>query len=110
MKIPASAFTFTDWARVSRVEYPGETGTAFWQTVTAGDLRIRLIEFSPGYKADHWCDRGHVVFVLEGEVVTELKDGRVFKTPAGTGFHVSDSGDSAHRSSTRTGAKVFIVD
>jgi len=71
---------------------------------------MRVVEYSPGYVADHWCDRGHVIYVLEGTLETELKDGRRFSFAAGSGYTVSDFGDPAHRSSTMTGTKLFIVD
>jgi hypothetical protein len=110
MKIPALPFTVTDWAAVPAMEHPGETGFAIWRTLQVGDLRVRVVEYSAGYLADHWCDRGHVLFVLEGELDTELRDGRTFRLTPGTSYQVSDFGDAAHRSSTRTGAKLFIVD
>jgi hypothetical protein len=66
MKIPALPFTVTDWATLSRTEHQGETGQAFWRTLSIGDIRVRIVEYSPGYLADHWCDRGHVLYVLEG--------------------------------------------
>ncbi|HUS98246.1 MAG TPA: DHCW motif cupin fold protein [Hyphomicrobiaceae bacterium] len=110
MKIPDLPFTTTDWSSLTPVEHPGTTGRALWRTVNIGDLRIRVVEYSPGYLADHWCDRGHVLYVLEGELDTELRDGRQFKLTPGMSYQVSDFGDAAHRSSTKTGAKLFIVD
>jgi len=110
MKIPELPFTVTDWAGVPCTEHAGETGRAFWRTLNIGDLRVRLVEYTPGYLADHWCDRGHVLYVLEGELDTELRDGRTFKLRAGMSYQVSDFGDAAHRSATRTGAKLFVVD
>lgn len=110
MKIPPSPFTVTDWSKVTPTEHPGETGVALWRTLNVGDLRIRHVEYSAGYLADHWCDRGHVFYVLEGELVSELKDGRKTVMMAGMSYHVSDFGDAPHRSSTRNGAKIFIVD
>ncbi len=110
MKIPALPFTVTDWSSVPVTKHPGETGAASWRTHSNGDLRVRVVEYEPGYLADHWCDRGHVLYVLEGELETELRDGRKFKLTPGMSYQVSDFGDSAHRSSTRTGAKLFIVD
>jgi hypothetical protein len=110
MKIPALPFTVTDWSKVEPTEHPGETGRAYWRTFTIGDVRVRMVEYTPGYLADHWCDRGHVLTVLEGELDTELKDGRRFTLTPGMSYQVSDFGDAPHRSSTRTGARLFIVD
>ena len=110
MKIPTLPFTTTDWADVPATRHAGETGQATWRTLDIGDLRVRRVDYAPGYLADHWCDRGHVLFVLEGELVTELKDGRRFTLKAGQSYQVSDFGDAAHRSSTVSGAKLFIVD
>ena len=110
MKIPALPFTVTDWGGVTETRHPGKTGHATWRTLEIGDLRVRQVEYSPGYLADHWCDRGHVLYVLEGELETELKDGRRFVLTPGMSYQVSDFGDAPHRSSTRAGAKLFIVD
>jgi hypothetical protein len=110
MKLAPLPYTVTDWDAVPATEHPGETGTAIWRTLNVGDVRIRRVDYSPGYLADHWCDRGHVLYVLEGELETELKDGRRFTLKAGMSYQVSDFGDAAHRSATRTGVKLFIVD
>lgn len=110
MKIPDLAFTITDWSTVPETRHPGTTGEALWRTFAIGDLRVRMVEYSPGYLADHWCDRGHVLYVLEGELETELKDGRRFTLRPGMSYQVSDHGDAAHRSSTAVGARLFIVD
>lgn len=110
MKIPTLPFTVTDWSQVPRTEHPGETGMAHWRTLDIGDLRVRMVEYSPGYLADHWCDRGHVLFVVSGEMVSELNDGRRFTLTAGMSYQVSDFGDAPHRSSTETGVTLFIVD
>ena len=110
MKIPALPFTVTDWSQVAPTTHAGESGHALWRTLNIGDIRVRMVEYSPGYLADHWCDRGHVLYVLEGELVTELRDGRTFTLHPGMSYQVSDFGDAAHRSSTRIGAKLFIVD
>lgn len=110
MKIPALPFTTTDWSLIAPTKHPGETGMALWRTLIVGDIRIRRVDYSAGYLADHWCDRGHILFVLEGTLETELKDGRRVTLTAGMSYQVSDFGDAAHRSSTETGAKLFIVD
>jgi hypothetical protein len=110
MKLPTSVFTLTDWSEVATAEHPGESGTSLWRAASSGDLRLRVVDYSAGYVADHWCDRGHVLYVLEGNLAVALSDGRTFALTPGMSFHVSDYGDSAHRVSTSLGAKVFIVD
>ena|SRR5579871_5551422 len=102
-------FLFTNWAQLERTEHRGETGTAYWQTQNFGAIRVRMVEYTPGYLADHWCSKGHVLFCLEGQLTTELKDGRKFKLTPGTSYQVADDAEP-HRSSTPTGAKLFVVD
>lgn len=110
MKIPSLPFTVTDWPNVPATVHKGEKGEAIWRTIDIGDIRVRHVEYTPGYLADHWCDRGHILYVLEGELISELKDGRRFTLSAGMSYQVSDFGDAAHRSYTLGGAKLFIVD
>ncbi len=110
MHLPASTFETIDWSSIAPTERAGDTGSALWRTIDVGNVRIRHVEYSAGYVADHWCDRGHILLVLEGELTTELKDGRTFRLSQGMSYHVSDFGDAAHRSSTAVGAKLFIVD
>lgn len=109
MKLENIPFGTIDWANVAAREYPGERGTALWRTVETGNVRVRIVEYSAGYKADHWCSRGHVILVLEGDLTTELQDGRQFKLTAGHTYQVGDDNEP-HRSSSSSGAKLFIVD
>jgi hypothetical protein len=102
-------FTSIDWTTLPVTEQPGSTGVARRQTFEAGAVRVRMVEYSAGYSADHWCDRGHVLLVLEGELLTELQDGRLVKSTAGMTYQVAD-GVAPHRSRTSTGARLFIVD
>ena len=106
---PALPFTVTTWSDVEATVHPGMTGEAAWRTVMVGDTRTRMVEYSAGYLADHWCSRGHVLLVLEGSLRTELDDGRVILLAAGESYAVSTDME-AHRSSTATGARLFVVD
>ena len=109
MRLVEIPFQTVDWDSVPITSHPGERGSAMWRTVEVGNVRARLVEYTPGYLADHWCERGHVLHVLDGELSTELRDGRTFVLDAGQSYIVAD-GDGAHRSSTATGARLFIVD
>ena len=109
MKIENVPFQTTDWSKVAAVQHPGEKGFATWRTVEIGNLRVRQLDYSPGYIADHWCERGHVIYVLEGELITELRDGRKFVMGPGHSYQVAD-GDGAHRSVSLRGARLFVVD
>jgi hypothetical protein len=102
-------FATTDWSGVERTEHDGETGLAYWRTQNFGDLRVRMVEYTPGYLADHWCEKGHILLCLQGELHTELEDGRCFVLTPGMSYQVADHAE-AHRSSTAVGAKLFIVD
>ena len=113
MKMFPFPFTTTDWQEIMATEHPGETGMAYWRTQYFGEadqrIRVRKVEYSAGYLADHWCDKGHVLFCLQGELTTRLQDGREFKLSAGMSYQVGDGVD-AHQSYTATGATLLIVD
>jgi hypothetical protein len=109
MQISAIPFGTTDWSSVERVEHEGERGRAYWRTQVFGDIRVRMVEYTPGYRANHWCEKGHIILCVAGELHTELKDGRVFTLRPGMSYQVADNAD-AHRSYSEIGATLFIVD
>jgi hypothetical protein len=110
MTISRHPFTVTDWSALESVEHKGETGTSVWRTVQAGPLRVRVVEYSAGYRSDHWCPKGHVFLVLEGEFGIALKDGRSFLLGPGMSFAAGDDEANPHLGYSGNGAKAFIVD
>lgn len=110
MKITDLPFGTTTWSEVPQTRHKGETGEALWRTRQFGEVRVRMVDYSANYLADHWCSKGHFLLVMDGELTTELKDGRVFVLKPGTSYQVAD-GAEPHRSRTGpAGAKLFIVD
>ena len=109
MEITDTPFGLTDWNAVERTRHAGEQGVATWRTRHFGALRVRMVEYSPGYVANHWCSKGHILFCIEGELRTELEDGRLFVLKPGMSYQVADNAEP-HRSSTERGARLFIVD
>ena len=109
MQILDIPFGVTDWSKVPAKTQAGETGTATSRTCNFGAIRVRMVEYSPGYLADHWCEKGHIILCLEGEMRTELADGTTHVLAAGSSYQVAD-GASRHRSRTAGGARLFIVD
>lgn len=109
MQLQNIPFGTTDWSTIAATTHRGTTGVAYWRTQQFGDVRVRMVEYSPGYAADHWCRKGHILLCLEGELRTELADGRIMTLKPGMSYQVAD-GAEAHRSSAAAGAKLFIVD
>lgn len=109
MRIEDVPFGTTDWSAVPATRHAGEAGFATWRTRQFGAIRVRMVEYSPGYLADHWCSKGHILLCLDGVLDTELADGRRFTLTAGMSYQVAD-GAEAHRSSSATGARLFVVD
>jgi quercetin dioxygenase-like cupin family protein len=109
MKMSDIPFGTTDWSSIAPIEHQGESGTAYWRTRHVGEIRVRMVDYSPGYVADHWCTKGHILLCLEGELHTELEDGRRFTLKPGMSYQVAD-GAEPHRSHTEIGAKLFVVD
>ncbi|MFM2482086.1 DHCW motif cupin fold protein [Celerinatantimonas sp. YJH-8] len=109
MEINNLPFGVTDWESIEPTEHQGDSGMAYWRTQQFGTLRVRMVEYTAGYLADHWCHKGHILLCLSGELHTELEDGRVFVLKPGMSYQVADQAE-AHRSSTAIGARLFIVD
>jgi quercetin dioxygenase-like cupin family protein len=109
MKIELFPFQTLDWSSIATEEHHGITGTAWWKIFKMGDIRIRMVEYSANYFADHWCNKGHIIYCISGEMITELEDGREFILSAGMTYQVGDNSD-AHRSRSANGCSLFIVD
>jgi len=109
MNLTNIPFGITDWSKIEPTEHAGESGKAFWRTQQFGDLRVRMVEYTAGYIADHWCSKGHILLCLEGELQTELKDGRKVVLKPGMSYQVADNTEP-HKSKSETGAVLFIVD
>ncbi len=109
MQLNDIPFGTTDWSSIDATEHQGETGTATWRTQHFGGIRVRMVDYSPQYLADHWCVKGHILLCLSGELHTELADGRTFVLKPGMSYQVADNAEP-HRSSTVGGASLFIVD
>jgi len=102
-------FQTIDWKLIPATEHKGDTGTAVWRTLQLEGLRIRRVDYSIGYMADHWCQKGHIVHCLEGELISELDNGRKFTLTQGMTYIVSDD-LSSHRSFSENGVKLLIID
>ena len=109
MKMNLIPFGTTDWTSIEAVEKSAQAGKAFWRTQQFGDVRVRMVEYTAGYVSDHWCVKGHILLCLEGELRTELEDGRSFTLKPGMSYQVADNAEP-HRSTAPKGAKLFIVD
>jgi quercetin dioxygenase-like cupin family protein len=109
MDIKDIPFNTINWDTIIFEEHTGIKGIAYWKVFKEGNIRVRIVEYTPGYIADHWCEKGHVVYVLAGEFTSELKDGRKFNLTKGMSYVVADNMEP-HRSSTKDGVKLLIVD
>ncbi|MEP6491822.1 MAG: DHCW motif cupin fold protein [bacterium] len=109
MHLADIAFGVTDWSEIAPTQHSAESGGATWRTRHFGTIRVRMVEYSANYRADHWCEKGHILFCVAGDLETELADGRVFRLGPGMSYQVAD-GAEAHRSISRSGATLFIVD
>jgi quercetin dioxygenase-like cupin family protein len=109
MKIQEHPFTTINWGKIEKEKHNGEKGFALWQTIMMGNIRIRMVQYSKGYIADHWCNKGHVIYCIKGKMKTELQDGKKLKIKKGMTYHVGDNSEE-HRSTSKKGCMLFIVD
>ena len=110
MQMTGIPFGTTDWSAVTPTQHSGETGSATWRTQNFGAIRVRVVDYTPGYLADHWCQKGHILYCLAGELTTELADGRTFVLKPGMSYQVADGAEPHRSSSGPDGARLFIVD
>ena len=109
MTIDHYPFEIIDWTKITEEKHTGESGVATWQVIHVGNIRVRKVSYSPGYLADHWCKKGHIIHCLEGEMITQLDDGRSMNLKKGQTYLVGDNSE-AHKTSTENGCVLFIVD
>jgi len=109
MEMKPFPFQTPDWPGMPREEHKGITGTSAWRVFNMGETRVRMVEYSAGYFADHWCKKGHIIYCIDGSMITELEDGREFILSRGMTYHVGDNSE-AHRSRSVNGCSLFIVD
>ena len=110
MKLANLPASMTDWSTITSSEHPGDSGTASVRARHFGEIQLRLVEYSPAYVADHWCHKGHLIFVVAGQIFIEHQDGTMWKLTAGTSWHAADDDGSPHRVRSSAGATIFIVD
>jgi uncharacterized cupin superfamily protein len=103
-------FTVTDWQAVPSFEQRGETGTSHWRVFEAGNVRVRMVDYSPGFRSDQWCPKGHIFLLLEGEFGLAFQDGRTFLLGPGMSFQAGEDAAHPHLGFSEKGAKAFIVD
>ena len=109
MQLPDFPFQLINWTDVPAEKHNGISGFATWKIKLVGTIRIRLVEYSANYKADHWCAKGHIIYCIEGEMKTELKDGKTYNLQKGMSYILGDKNEP-HASSSLRGCILFIVD
>jgi quercetin dioxygenase-like cupin family protein len=110
MKIENIPLIITDWSTITPEEHKGLSGTSYWKIIEKGNIRVRMVEYSPNFQSDHFCERGHIILVLEGKLTIELKNGQRYFVDTGKSLFLPDDPQNPHRVSSEYGAKVFIVD
>lgn len=95
-----------DWSRTPATKTAGATSRAH----KTNDVQLRVVDYDPGYLADHWCSKGHILYVISGSLTIEHGDGKAsYELAAGMSWQTADNGPP-HRVRSTGGATVFIVD
>jgi hypothetical protein len=110
MRLENILLGMTDWSQVAPSAHPGASGTATARTCQLGEIQLRCVDYSPGYLADHWCSKGHLVFVVVGDLTIEHENGQPYSLGPNMSYHVSDDSVSPHRVLSMNGATIFVVD
>jgi len=60
MKIQDIPFSTIDWSNVKHTVQPGKNGTVISRVFEMGNIRARMVEFTPGYLAGYFGEIGHL--------------------------------------------------
>jgi quercetin dioxygenase-like cupin family protein len=75
-----------------------------------GSRQIRLIEFDTSDGVEHWCETGHIGYVLKGGLRISF-NGEVIAFKAGDGLFIPAGGESKHRSvEISAGTQLLMVE
>lgn len=109
MTLSPFPFSITNFSTIEPEIHRGITGFAEWRVMHRNNIRIRLVTYSPDYLADHWCSKGHIIYCIDGEMETELENGQKYMLQKEQVYTVGDD-SAAHRSYSKNGCTLFIVD
>ncbi len=98
-----------NWEEIQSEKIEGESGFVISKTKEIGAMRIRHQTFSENFKADSWCEKGHILLVLNGVLIIEFKDGSSVDVTKGNSYVLGDN-VQAHKAITLSETEVFIVD
>ncbi len=85
---------------------PGARFKAFRQ----GGRTLRLLEFTKGFVEPDWCTKGHIGYVLEGQLDVDF-DGSIVRFSAGNGLFIPAGTESKHKASVLTDvARLLLVE
>ena len=104
------SYVSIDWEHVPREEHPGKTGSAFWRTYQDEDVHLRIVEYPAGYVSDHWCAKGHIIHMLQGEIEIALKDGSTSHAKTGATLKIAEGLEHCTRNASMVSAQMLIVD
>jgi hypothetical protein len=110
VKFEESLFYSIDWDMFKTKKYKGESGSSYWRTVEMDGFRLRMVDYSPGFRSDHFCCKGHIILVEEGMLSLKMNSGGIVNIEKGMSLLIGDSIRDSHQAFTNEGARVFIVD
>ena len=61
-----------------------------------GNKQLRLVEFTSEFVEPDWCEKGHIGFVIQGELEIDFH-GSIVRYPEGSGIFIPSGAASGHK-------------
>ena len=100
--MPVFEFSKIEWQDVA----PGARFKAF----QADGKQLRLVEFTGDFVEKDWCEKGHIGFVLSGELEVQFKN-QVLRYPEGSAILIKQGTEHGHKARSVTSVvRLFLVE
>lgn len=79
-----------------------------FKAYVSGNQKVRLVEFTDELFEKDWCLKGHVGYVLEGNLSIDFS-GKEVKFKRGDGLFIPEGTENKHKAKVAKGEKTLLI-
>ena len=90
------------------IEWQSPLKGARFKAFQQGNRKLRLVEFHRGFAEPDWCTKGHIGYVLDGEMDIDF-NGTLVRFSAGDGVYIPPGVENKHMARVLTDVVKLIL-